>query len=299
MDLRQLRSAVTIAEEGQFSRAAERLGIAQPSLSAQIARLERELGLVLFARTTRRLQPTEAGELLVTRARSVLADIDQITAELERLGGLLTGRIMIGLTQTPGPLDVVALLGDFHRRHPSVHLAVREDLSLELAAQLRDDVLDLGILTMLEPADRRGLEMIELAAERLVLVVGHDHPIATRSSVTIRDLRDEPLVASPPGATIRDLVIRTARAAGFAPDIAFESREVSRIRALVAAGLGVAVLPRSDAVSPGPTVRVVEFEEAALSHRIVLCWRERRRLSPAAQALIERSRALRDAAQGR
>ena len=291
MDLRQLRSLVTIAEEGQFTRAAMRLNIAQSSLSAQIRLLEQELGLALFDRTTRRVALTDAGESLLRTARSVLADIDQATVELQQRRGLLTGQVTIGVTQTPGPVDIVGLLADFHRRHPQIELSVREDLSVNLADQLRNDRLDIGILTIVEPEHRRGLECLPLATERLVAAMEPHHPLAATVRLAIEHFRHESFVVSPPGATIRTAVLQAAHEAGFTPMIAFESREVSRIRAIVAAGLGIAFLPRSDARSPGPEVASVELLGDHFNHTLSLCWRDRRRQSPAARAFQLHARA--------
>lgn len=289
MELRQLRYLVTLAEERHFTRAADRLHVAQPALSQQIRKLEDELGLALFDRTTRRVAPTEAGTLLVAHARRVLAAHDAAVTEMLGLRGLLQGRVAIGLTQTPGPFDVVGLLAAFHARAPAVELAVHEDLSALLADELRADALDLAFLSIVDDADRRGLELRPLAQEPLVVAVSARHRLADRRRIRIDDLRQEELVAFPKGATIRAAVDRIAAAAGFAPRVTFETREVARMRALVAAGLGVAVLPRSDTDAAGPPVRVVELHEPALMHRISLCWRNGKRHAPAARALLEQA----------
>ena len=292
MELRQLRYLVALADERHFTRAAARERVAQPALSQQVAKLERELGQPLVDRTTRRVHLTEAGELLVAHARRVLAELDDARAELEQLSGLLGGRVTIGLTQTPGPLDLVRLLADFHACHSHVELAVREDLSTTLADELRADALDLAFLSIVEDADRRGLELQELAAEPLVVALPAAHRLAGRARLTIGDLREEELIAFSEGATIRRAVRRIAREAGFEPRIAFETREVARMRALVAAGLGVAILPRSDAQAPGPPVRIAALRPPTLTHRISLCWRHGKRHAPAARALLEQTRAM-------
>jgi LysR family transcriptional activator of glutamate synthase operon len=290
MDLRQLRSLVTIAEEAQFTRAADRLGIAQSSLSAQIRLLEQEVGVPLFNRTTRRVTVTTAGESLIATARLVLAEIEDAKAELQRHRELLTGHVTIGVTQTPGPVNVVALLAEFHRRHPGIELSVREELSVNLANDLREDRVDIAILTITEPDDCRGLGIEELAIERLVAILPTDHPLAREQNIRVDQLRDESFVLSPPGATIRTAMVRAARECGFEPQVAFESREVARIREIVRAGLGVGVLPRSDATSSGPAVACVELDGEEFNHTLSLCWRESRRHSPAAKALLEGAR---------
>lgn len=291
MELRQLRYLVALADEQHFTRAAQRARVAQPSLSQQIRKLERELGVGLVDRTTRRVHLTEAGELLVAHARRVLGELDGARAALEQLTGLVVGRVTLGLTQSPGPLDPVPLLADFHARFPQVRLSVREDLSTALAGALRDDALDLAFLTLVEEAELRGLERIALAEEPLVVALPERHRLASRARVTVRDLRDEELIAFGEDATIRRSVERLARDAGFEPRIAFETREVARARALVAAGLGVAVLPRSDAQAPGPPVHTVALRGPAAMHRVSLCWRVGRTHAPAARALLDHVRA--------
>jgi LysR family transcriptional activator of glutamate synthase operon len=280
MELRQLRYLVALADEGHFTRAAARERVAQPALSQQIRKLEDQLGLALFDRTTRRVRTTEAGALLAARARRILSELDDAGSELQRLTGLVAGRVTIGLTQTPGPFDLPRLLAAFHARFPQVELAVREDLSTVLAEQLRSDTLDLAFLSLVEQDQRRGLELQPLARERLVVALPADHRLAHRRQLKIGDLRDERFVAFFEGATIREAVRQIALEAGFEPRIAFETREVARARAFVAEGLGVAVLPRSDAQAPGPPVRIAELRGPSLVHRI----------SPAARALLEQAR---------
>ncbi|HEV7882797.1 MAG TPA: LysR family transcriptional regulator, partial [Solirubrobacteraceae bacterium] len=133
MELRQLRYLVAVAEEQHFTRAAAREHVAQPALSQQIQRLEAELGLMLVQRTTRRVAMTEAGELLVARARRAIAELDAAHAELQSLAGVQAGRLSVGALHTMGPVDLSLLLATFHRSYPGVELTVREQSSEELA----------------------------------------------------------------------------------------------------------------------------------------------------------------------
>ncbi|MBB4661371.1 LysR family transcriptional regulator [Conexibacter arvalis] len=290
MELRQLRYLVALADEGHFTRAAARSRVAQPALSQQIRKLEEELGVALVDRTTRRVALTAAGAALVARARRVLAELDAADAELQQLTGLLAGRLTIGITTTPGPLDLVPLLERFHARHPAVELVVREGLSVRLAAELRADALDVALLSGAAPEDRGRLELEPLAREPLVVALGPSHRLAGRRRIAMRELRDESFVAFREGATIREAVARAALDAGFAPRIAFEIQEVARARAIVAAGLGVAVLPRSDATAPGPPVATAALVKPALTHAISLAVRGGRRHAPAARALLALAR---------
>jgi len=285
IELRQLRSFVALAEERHFTRAAARLHIAQPALSQQLRRLEREAGLALVDRSPHHVALTDAGERLLRRARTILAEVDAAQAELAQLGGVVAGRLTIGVTQTPGPLDVAALLAAFHERHPGVALDVREGLSVELAAQLRADAVDVAFVTTLPDAAAGGIHTTPLAEEDLVLVVGDGHRLARRRAVRIEDLDGERLVAFRRGATIRAAIEAWAAERAVRPIVAFEATDPARTRALVAAGLAVGVLPAGDARAPGPPVRALPFRGRRLRHRLHVAVREGRALPPAATAL--------------
>lgn len=287
MELRQLRSLITVAEEAQFSRAATRLGISQPSLSVQIAQLEGELGLVLFDRSSRHLQLTQAGELLLDRARLVLSELADVTSELEGLRGVVAGSVAFGVTRTAGPCDLVELIRGYHARYPGVDLSVREGLSFELAEQLRHDRLDLALLSEVPERKWNGLDALPIGSEPLVAVISESHLLSDHDHLTAKDLDQQRIISFPTGATIRDTIDRGCTAAGFTPHVAFESTEVTRIRALAAGGIGIGILPASDAVSPGPKTTLVPLLGSEWVFRVALYRRRGRRLSPAARALLE------------
>jgi DNA-binding transcriptional LysR family regulator len=291
MELRQLRYLVALADERHFTRAAERAHIAQPALSQQIRRLELEIGAPLVERTTRRVAMTEAGEVLVARARRVLAEIEAANSELQLLKGLLSGRVTVGAMHTMGPIDVSLVLARFRERHPGVELTVREQASEELAELLRVDELDLAFLSVTERVESHGLGLRQLVLEELVAVLPKDHGLAKRRRVRMGELAGEQFISYRPGARLRELLLSAAREAGFEPRITLESNESDRIRRLVARGLGVAVLPRSDAERPGPELATASLVEPTLFRDITLAWREGRRQSPAAAEFLELARA--------
>src|SRR3954449_11017430 len=185
MELRQLRYLVAVAEEQHFTRAAAREHVAQPALSQQIQRLEAELGLKLVQRTTRRVAMTEAGELLVARARRAIAELDAAHAELQSLAGVQAGRLSVGALHTMGPVDLSLLLASFHRSHPGIELTVREQSSEELAEMLRVDEIDLAFLSVTEHIQSRGLTLAPLVSEEIVVVLPTAHPLARRPSVRL------------------------------------------------------------------------------------------------------------------
>ena len=290
MDLRQLRSLVALAEERHFTRAAERMHVAQPALSQQIRRLEDELGLPLVDRTTRRVALTEAGELLVERARRALHEVDAARAELAELAGVRGGRVVIGAMQSLGPFDLSILLAAFHARYPEVELTVQEEVSDALLGMLRGDAVDVAFLSLTAGATHDERARQTLLSEPLVLLVGAEHPLARRRRVRLAELADERFIMFREGAGLRHIVIAAARAEGFEPHVAFETNEMERARAMVARGLGVAVVPEHDARRSAEPVTVVELHRPALSRDVTLAWRRERRLAPAAAAFLALAR---------
>ena len=252
MELRQLRYLVALAEELNFTRAAEREHVAQPALSQQIRRLEDEVGLTLVERTTRHVALTDAGEVLVVRARRVLAELDAAGTELQALRGMDTGHVTIGAMHTMGPIDLSLALALFHDLHPGVGLTVREQSSEEMAEMLRVDELDLAFLSVTERVEAHGLGLHQLVSEELVVLLPLVHPLSGRAEVRMAELADEQFISFRAGARLRELLFAAGREAGFEPRVTLESNESQRIRRLVARGLGVAILPRSDADGPVP-----------------------------------------------
>ncbi len=290
MELRQLRYLVALADERQFTRAAAREHIAQPALSQQIRRLEEEVGLALVERTTRRVAITDAGELLVARARRILAELDAAGFELQDLRGIRGGHVTVGAMHTMGPVDVALVLAIFHERHPGVELTVREQSSEELAEMLRVDELDLAFLSVTERIESHGLGLHQIVAEELVAVLPRDHKLGRRRRVRMAELASDEFISYREGSRLRELLASAGVRAGFEPRITLESNESQRIRRLVARGLGVAILPRSDAVGPGADVAVATLVDPALSRDITLAWREDRRHAPAAAEFLALAR---------
>jgi LysR family transcriptional activator of glutamate synthase operon len=290
MELRQLRYLVALADERHFTRAAAREHIAQPALSQQIRRLEQEVGLALVERTTRRVALTDAGELLVARARRIFNELGAAQAELQALTGVETGHVTVGALHTMGPIDVSLALALFHERHPGVELTVREQSSEELAEMLRVDELDLAFLSVTERVESHGLGLHRLVSEELVLVVSRTHRLAGRRRVRMAELAGEKFITYREGSRLRELLTSAGREAGFEPHVTLESNESERIRRLVGRGLGVAILPRSDAERPGAELAVAALVEPALTRDITLAWREGRRHAPAAAEFLELAR---------
>ena len=181
----------------------------------------------------------------MARARRALAEIDGARAELADLAGVRSGRVVVGAMQSLGSYDLSALLAEYHARHPAVELTVREDVSDGLLERLRADELDLAFLSLAAGAEPEGLDTRVLRREPLVALLAPGDPRARRSRMRLADLRDDPFITFRRGAGIRRLVEAAAGEAGFEPQIAFETDEVPRARAL-----GVARPRRHDPAAP-------------------------------------------------
>ena len=290
MELRQLRYLIALAEELNFTRAAASEHIAQPALSQQIRKLEDEVGVALVERTTRHVSLTEAGELLVVRARRILAELDSANSEMQALRGIDRGHVTIGAIHTMGPIDLSLALAEFHARYPHVALSVREQTSEENAELLRIDELDLAFLSVTERVESHELGLHQLISEELLVLLPIDHALARHEEVRMAELAHEQFISFRQGARLRELLFSAGRDAQFEPRVTLESNESHRIRTLVSRGLGVAILPRSDAIGQGAEVAVARLVAPALRRDITLAWRAGRRHSPAAYAFMELAR---------
>jgi LysR family transcriptional regulator, transcription activator of glutamate synthase operon len=278
MELRQLRYLDAVVRHRSFTRAALDVHVAQSALSQQVARLERELGVELLRRTTRRVEVTEAGGLVLARARRALAEMDGVRADLDALEGLVRGTLRLGGLPPVGPVHPAALIADFSRAHPELAITVREDVAFTLLGRLRDGGLDL-VMALVDPDAVDGLEGVRLRDEELVLIAPLDHPLARAKRVRVERLAGEALVAYGAGSALRDALHTLVPGAR----VVAEANELETVRELTARGLGMTLMPRSVVASHGDRLAI-----RPLSPRhtlpVSLLWRAGERPTPAAQA---------------
>lgn len=246
MELRRLRYFVAVAEERHFGRAAARLHIAQPPLSVQIRRLEAEVGAPLLHRTTRSVQLAPAGEVLLARAREILAAVDAAAEDARRAARGEYGRLAIGFTGSATYALLPALAAALREALPGVELDLRgELLTPAQVAHLLDGTLDLGLLR--PPVRERELQVEVLRREPLVAVLPEGHALAAADTLPLEELRDEPFVTYPSHfrSVLHDAVEDACAAHGFRPRAAHEVGETATLVSFVAAGLGVSLVPES------------------------------------------------------
>ena len=286
MELRQLVYFDAVVRHGGFSRAAERLRVAQPAVSAQIKQLETELGTTLLQRTTRRVTLTEAGEVFLARARQALEQLDRARADLDELSTVRRGQVRIGATLILGSLDLPSALAQFRRRYPGVSLALQTGLIAELLGTLHAGEVDL-VLGPVHTGLPAHFLADTLVDESLVLVTAAGHPLAAGRVVTLAAVRDEPFVCLRAGSGLHGILCAAAAAEGFVPRIEFETYSPASIRELVAAGLGVALLATSAARAPGPAIGVHRLDRPPWHPPIGLIRARGRPLTPAAKAFAD------------
>jgi DNA-binding transcriptional LysR family regulator len=286
VELRQLRYFAAVARHKSFTRAAEELHVAQSALSQQVKRLERELGSELLLRTTRRVELTQAGEAALTRATRILSEAEALVSDLDEMRGLVRGRLVIGGMLPAGGIDLPALLLDFRRLHPHIEVRLQEGTAAEMVERLRGDEIDVSI-AMLEPDEVPDfLHHKTLGDERLVVAIAPDDPLAARKRVRLAELHGRPLVAFRPGSAVRTIVDQALAEAGVSVRIAFESNDLSMMRAVVARGLGVAIVPETVAAWGGPDFAWRPLTPA-LRRSVALVWRRDRHQPPPAAAFVE------------
>ena len=274
MELRHLRYFVAVAEERHFGRAASRLHMAQPPLSQQIRRLEAELGVTLLHRTTRSVELAAAGEVLLARAREILAAVDGATEDTRRAARGEFGRLAIGFTGSATYALLPRLAAALRSGLPGVVLDLRgELLTPAQVAGLLDRTLDLGVLR--PPVRERALAVEVVRSDPLIVVLPQAHPLAAADAVPLEELAGEPFVVYPSHfrSVVHDAVEETCAAHGFLPNVALEVSETATLVSFVAAGLGVSLVPESvrHMNVDGAVYRPLAGDAAAVE--LALAWR--------------------------
>jgi DNA-binding transcriptional LysR family regulator len=242
MQLQQLICFLAVWDERNFTRAAARLHVAQPSLSKQIHNLERELGGRLFDRGAGGVAITSVGEALLPYARRILSDVESARLDVDELLGLRAGRVRVGALPSLCTTVLAESLRHFHADYPAIHLLVEEAGSRELIAHLSSGDLDLAIIVLQLERDDPDLVTQPLITEELVVAVAVDDDRVTASSLRINDLEGLPLVMFREGYDLRTTTVAACQAAGFEPTFAVEGGDLDAVLSFVEAGLGVAVV---------------------------------------------------------
>ena len=266
MEFNQLRYVCAIAETGSFSRAAERCHVAQPSLSQQVLKLEEDLGAKLFDRLGRSVRLTEAGRAFVPHARSILHQMEAARAGVEDKRTDVRGSVSVGVIPTIAPYIMPRYTARFAKKYPEAKLRIVEETTPVLVESLRNLSIDIAILAL--PLRHKEFELFPLRTEPLFAVLPNGHPRSGAKSLALKDLRGEPFVMLRDGHCFRDLSLATCTRARITPHIAFESAQFSSLLGMVAAGVGVSLVPEM-AVDPNANCRFVPLSDPRATRTIV------------------------------
>jgi DNA-binding transcriptional LysR family regulator len=288
LDVKRLRVLHEVARQGSFSAAADALSYTQSAISQQIAALERETGTTLVDRGARGIRLTDAGEALVKHADAILTRICDAEAELEAIAGLRGGRVRLASFATAGSTFVPHAIATFHEQHPEVEILLKESDPEDSVPALKAGQLDIAIL--FEPhgaGDLTDLEQVHLLEDPMSVVLPEKHPLASKAKVRLKDLSEESWVQTTSSCPCGVIVADQCRAAGFEPRVAFESDDYLTVQGLVAAGVGVAMIPSLGLAAYRPDVAIRPLIGANPKRDIFAATLPGGRRAPATQAMLD------------
>ncbi len=281
MELHQLHYFLAVAQHGSFTAAAEVCHVSQPSLSAQVAKLEAELGGPLFERSRRGARLTLRGQVFRPRALEALQQLESGKGELEELSGLKRGEVVLGCLPTTGAYILPGILSAFREAHPGLRVKLREESSPTLGKAVCDTEVDLALID--EAGLTAGVRSEVLFREPLLVIAPHGHPLAARKRISLGKLAGEPLIIMKTGHGFRKIVLDALAQARVEPRIVYESAGIDTVQALVEAGLGLSLVPRMVRKAKGPAY--IEISPPTPFRTILLARRDSSALSPAAAAM--------------
>jgi molybdate transport repressor ModE-like protein len=288
LDVKRMRILKEVADRGSFSAAAEALSYTQSAVSQQIAALEREAGAQLVTRGSRGIRLTEAGEALVRHADAILTRLADAEAELEAIAGLRGGRLRLAAFPTVGATLMPLAIARFRQRHPEVELTVKQLEPEDSLPLLKCGELDIALT--IEPStinDTEGLEVNFLLDDPMFAALPLDHPLANKARVRLKDLKDEAWIGTTDACSCGTLVRNHCIRMGFEPRITFESDDYLAIQGLVAAGVGVALIPTLALTTVRDDIVIRELGNEAPVRQIAAATLPGAQRSPAARAMLD------------
>ncbi|HEY3850799.1 MAG TPA: LysR substrate-binding domain-containing protein [Steroidobacteraceae bacterium] len=288
MNLKDLKYLVALADTGHFGRAAERTFVSQPTLSAQLKKLEDYLGVKLVERQPKNVQLTDVGKQIVVRARRMLNEGDEIVALARDNTNPLSGKLKLALIPTVGPYLLPRVMQKIRKAIPDLKLMLYEHQTESLLKRLRDGEIDLGVVAL--PVEDEGLESRELYQEAFMVALPNHHPLAQKSTVKVQDLKDQTLLLLEDGHCLRDQALEVCSRVDIREPEDFRATSLETLRQMVMAGLGITLMPEL-AVDPpfgsqrGLTVR--QFGKPAPMRTVGAVWRKTSTRSAAIEAVCD------------
>ncbi|MCZ8511028.1 LysR family transcriptional regulator [Paenibacillus filicis] len=294
MDIRHLQYVRQVVKCGSFTKAADKLHITQPTISKMIGNLEDELGVEVFVRSGKRLELTDAGQVIYERAQHILQSFDSLTSELNDLTKLKKGRIRIGLPPMVGAHFFPTVMSSFRNDYPGIMLELVEDGSKKVESFVADGSLDMGVALL--PTQEASFDSFTIVKEKLMLVVHPSHRLADRQQVGLPELAEEPLITFREDFALHDRIQEACLQAGFEPRVVYESSQWDFISEMVAANLGLAMLPQPICARLDcRKVATVPLDTPVIPWQLAMIWRKEGYLSFAAREWIRYTRSMMEA----
>src|ERR1700735_3181523 len=288
LNVGRLRVLVEVARRGSFSSAAEALSYTQSAVSQQVATLEAETGMTLLERHARGVRVTPAGHALVEHAEGILARLEAAEAELSAIAGLRAGRLRMASFPTAGATLMPLAIATFRAAYPEVELTLAEGEPEEIAPRLSAGEFDLALLFEFEEPDALdGLERVELLADPMYLALPGAHTLARKSGLRLADLRGEAWIQTSRESPCARHVVRCCHAAGFEPNVSFESDDYQTVQGLVAAGVGVALIPELALSVVREEIAIRAVAPRPPARQVIAAAPTDVRLSPATPAMLD------------
>ena len=286
LDVKRMRILKEVADRGSFSAAAESLSYTQSAVSQQIAALEREAGTQLVTRGSRGIRLTEAGEALVRHADAILTRLADAEAELEAIAGLRGGRLRLAAFPTVGATLMPLAIATFRARHPDVELTVRQLEPEDSLPLLKCGELDIALTITPSDLDTDGVDEAFLLDDPMFAAMPRDHPLVNKPRIRLKDLSKEPWISTTDACSCGDLVRKHCIRMGFEPKVTFESDDYLAIQGLVAAGVGVALIPTLALTTVRDDIVIRDLGNEAPVRKIAAATLPGAQRSPAARAML-------------
>jgi len=282
MDIRHLTYFIEVATHRSFTKAAQSLHITQPSISKMIKLLEEELDVILFYRSAKQIELTDAGKALLYQSQQIVNSFQNLTSDLADVINSKKGAITIGLPPMVGARFFPQIISDFTTLHPQISLTLLEVGSEKVQVGIDDGSLDIGVVML--PIDETTFEMFPIIDQPMMLIVHPEHQLAKQSLVELKQLKDENFILFRKSFTLHDRIITKCIESGFSPNIVFKSSHWDFIAEMVAINFGVALLPKVICQDLDPTrIKIISIAEPMIHWQLGVIWKKDRYLSFAAK----------------
>ncbi|MBP1994560.1 LysR family transcriptional regulator [Paenibacillus eucommiae] len=285
MDVRQLSYFLEVAEQASFSKAGHNLHLSQPTLSKMVKSLEEELDVLLFDRSTRRIHLTDAGEVVQAHAQIIMKALENLRFALTDVKEMKKGKFTLGLPPVIGASFFPKIIAGFHKQYPQITIQLVEEGGKLIEQSLLEGSIDLGVTVL--PVDEELFEVVPLVQRELMLVLNAKHPLAESSQISLLDLQKESFILFRKGFALHDRVREACVRNGFEPNVTYESTQWDMISEMVAADLGISLLPETICKKlDASQISAIRMNEPKVHWNLAIIWRKHQYLSHASRGWI-------------